>query len=129
LPASEVNVSEQQKRIIMGSVNPVSLIPVDRDMYSRVEVYKGYIYSNRENISAPVVSYRTKGKDVHSFILIAPENNGKNDWKVSRKVCQQGIGLTVEYPSGEKDIVLIKNPGADSFTFQNKTTLDLMAVF
>jgi hypothetical protein len=129
LPASDVKVSEQQKRIIMGSVNPASLIPADRDMYSRVEVNNGYIYSDRENISAPVVSYHAEGKDVHSFILIAPENDGKNDWKISRKVCQRGIGLTVEYPSGEKDIVLIKNPGADSFTFQNKTTSDLMAVF
>ncbi|MGV8138937.1 MAG: alginate lyase family protein [Mangrovibacterium sp.] len=129
LPQVEVEADKKAKTILMKAERPIAFLPANAAAYDRLKVEKGYISELAKDKLAPVVSYHITGKETHSVLMVTPLKHSPSEFSLKQEILADGIGLTVESPSGKKDTILFRKPGAKSFSYQNHQTKEWMAVF
>jgi len=125
----EVETHGARKSVLLKTDHPMAIIPANAESYDDLSVGKGYVNLEGTDRLAPVVSYSTSGADTHSVLLVAPVKENASEWKVKQELLADGLALTIEGPSDEKDTILFRKPGASSISYKGHQTSDWMAVF
>jgi len=128
LPHFDVEINDTKKRIQVNAAIPFALIPGDISKY-KVSMDKGYIFLNGQNTLAPIISYHTTGSNIQSAIIIAPTIENISEIKIKQEVANNGLGLSIENESGEKDIIIFRKDTSESVNLLGRNSEELISVF
>lgn len=128
LPPMQLYADQDSGSLLLKTDHPVALLPADKNLYREMSIGEGLVSVNGVNTSAPVVSYKLSGVELHSVLIFYPVKKSASEIKVKQEITDDGIGLLIENGKGEKNTVIFRKPEATSASFMGNTITDLFAV-
>ncbi|MEZ5071332.1 MAG: alginate lyase family protein [Bacteroidales bacterium] len=123
LPPGDVTLDPVRKSARLAGTPALAIVPSRADQHEELTRTGGWIGIEGGNVPAPVLSYRCRGNEIHSVLVVAPEPQPSQPLEVSEEQTPDGLCLTIRSETRTATVLLAK-PHATSFRHRGREATD-----